>query len=164
MTPKEAYLSGGRHPKTGWRVGDWYGFVCTFFPKVLAHEGNELHGCRAIHAMDMASGFAMEFDAVPEEPTTIRSSRLIPFIERVFEVRGKPRKGLVVSHSCWLSSLELSLDEDTAMQGLALEEMGIEFGPMPDTDKDEIRKWALAHGVELFFDADQVPMGYSPMP
>lgn len=157
MTPEQAFKSGGQHPITGWRVRDWYGFVSVFTQARVMNEGAEIIGLRQVVAKDMASGYVMAFDALPEQPGTLRCSRLIPFIDRVCGERGQPIKGIVISHSCWFSSLELEIDEDTAEQGEFLREFGIEFAPMPDTDKEEIRAWGAAMGLAVLFDADQIP-------
>jgi hypothetical protein len=120
------------------------------------HQGEVLLGVRQVTALDVASGFFMGFDMLPESPDALRATRLIPFMERICDDFGMPSKGWVVSHSCWLSSLELALDEDTAEQGEFLEQNGIQFGPMPQRDKDEISAWGVSRGIRIIFDGDQI--------
>jgi hypothetical protein len=120
------------------------------------HDDKLFLGVRAVTALDMASGYFMGFDMRPEAPDAVRAHQLIPFLERICDEHGAPSKGWVVSHSCWLSSLELALDDDTADQGRFLEENGIEFGPMSDKDKAEIIAWGERSGLNILFDGDQI--------
>ena len=156
MTPEQAFKSGGRNPKTGLWVHEWYACGSVFMPRPVLHEGKILLGIRQLTALDMASHFCMDFDMEPEAPDTLRANRLIPFLERVGERHGRPSKGWVISHSSWLSSLELALDDDTAQQGRFLEQAGIEFGPMSDRDKREIEAWGAKQEISVIFDADQI--------
>lgn len=156
MTPEQAFRSGGWNPDIGHWVRDW--FVCgsVFTPQSIMHEGELLFGVRVVTALDFASGFCMGFDMPPEPPNAVRAHRLIPFLERICDEYGDPSKGWVVSHSCWLSSLELALDDDTAVQGRFLADHGIEFGPMSDSDKADIRAWGFKRGFDILYDGDQI--------
>ena len=156
MTPEQAFKSGGRNPNSGLWVREWFAFGSVFTPNPIMHEGEVLLGIRQVTALDVASGYFMGFDMLPEAPDTLRATRLIPFMERIFDDFGVPSKGCVVSHSCWLSSLELELDEDTAEQGEFLEKCGIQFGPMPDLDKTEISAWGDSRGIKILYDGDQI--------
>jgi hypothetical protein len=156
MTPEQAFRSGGRNPNSGIWVREWFACGSVFTPQPILHEGELLFGVRSVTALDVASGFFMGFDMQPEPPDAVRAHRLIPFLERICDEYGDPSKGWVVSHSCWLSSLELALDDDTAEQGRFLETNGIEFGPMPDSDKAEISAWGSKRGFSILYDGDQI--------
>ena len=156
MTPEQAFRSGGRNPNNGLWVREWFAFVSAFTQYPLMYEGGEQLDIRLVTAIDVASGYRMGFDILPEATGTLRATRLIPFMERIFDDFGVPSKGCVVSHSCWLSSLELALDEDTAEQGEFLERCGIQFGPMPDMDKAEISAWGDSRGIKIIYDGDQI--------
>ena len=105
----------------------------------------------------MACDFILGFEPLPKDPDTLDLSDLVPFLDKITNDHGEPTKGYILSHSSWLSSTELAVDEDTAEQGEFLEQFGISFGPMPDSDKDRLLKWASERDRIFIFDADQIP-------
>ena len=126
-------------------------------PEPYSQDGKEGFGFRIVIGVDEATNFILSMHPFHKPPSVLNYAELVPIMDDVIERFGVPNKGFVISHSSWLSSTELVIDEDTSEQGEFLEEIGASFGPMTDSDKDAFRKWADSHGVLMLFDADQIP-------
>ena len=156
MTPEQAFKMGGRHPRSGLWARQWYAVGTVFFPQGVEDQGKAFLGFRMLTCMDMASHYNMDFRALLKDPEPLTAVELIEFSQSLIDKFGKPSAGFIYSHSCWLSSTELVLDEDTAEQGEFLEQLGFAFGPMPQREKDDLEKWGRDHGFVVVFDANQV--------
>jgi len=156
MSPKEAFESRGRNPKTGLWVKDWYCMGCVFSPQPVLSQGRLLVGFRTLVCTDAASYFLMHWSPIRGGRDRLTADQVIGFFSGVLDKHGPPRLGVVVSHSAWLSSTELAIDPDTAPQGEFLAASGISFPPMAAVDCDAIRAWADALGIAREFDADNI--------
>lgn len=107
-------------------------------------------------AVDIVSVEMLGSRVIEKKPGAVYASSLIPFAESVFDAVAKPAKGVVVSHSCWLSSLGLLADPDTAVQGEFLRDAGISFPAMPDREREKLVEWGEAQGLAVLFDGDQI--------
>jgi hypothetical protein len=155
MTPEKAYATKGRNPNTGYWVNDWHVYGSLFFPQGVLHEGEPIFGMRHISSMDFASGFHMGFDVIPTPPDKLSAGTVIKFLDRIADERGLPRIGIVISHSCWLSSEEFS-DPDTADRGDVILQYGIKFEGMNPEDKALIVDWGVERGIHVIFDGDLI--------
>src|ERR1700731_686925 len=124
MTPKRAFESGGFNPNNGLRVKQWYAVGCTFIPRRVRFETEILFGFRHLACMDVASHYTMHHKPLPRQPDPLKATDVIGFLSEVVQQHGRPSEGIVISHSAWLSSTEMLLDEDTAPQGQFLPEWG----------------------------------------
>ena len=131
---------------------------CVFCPQPVQKEDEILIGFRMLSIVDIASGYIMHFDHLPCAPSAVDSATVIKLLSDAIKIHGAPRQGIVISHSVWLSSTELALDEDTATQGEFLQRYDIQFGPMTHEDKVRIRDWILSLGVRCEFNADNIPV------
>lgn len=157
MTPEEHFKTLELDPDTGVYPRDWFAFGTVFQPKPIAYnEGTIIHGMRTLTAMDVASRFMLGFELIEKKPGIVYASRLIPFINRMFSEFSKPQKGVVVSHSCWLSSSQLAADPDTRGQSHCLQEAGVRFEAMPEREKEKLRDWANEAGIDLLFSGDEI--------
>jgi hypothetical protein len=156
MTPKRAFESGGFNPNNGLHVKQWYGVGCTFVPQRVRFEGEILFGFRLLACMDVASHYTMHHKPLPRPPDPLKAVDVIEFLSEAVQQYGPPHDGIVVSHSAWLSSTEMLLDEDTAPQGQFLQREEIEFGPMEHGDKQAIETWVQSLGVRCEFNADNI--------
>ncbi|HEY3897352.1 MAG TPA: hypothetical protein VGM54_02000 [Chthoniobacter sp.] len=156
MTPKRAFDSGGQNPNSSLWVRDWYGVGCTFVPNRVRHQGVILFGFRILGCMDMASHYSMYQHFIPQPPDALRATDVIQCLEDTIARHGPPRIGVAISHSVWLSSAELLLDEDTRPQGKFLHDNEIEFGPMSYQEKVKIEAWASKFDIHCEFDADNI--------
>ena len=156
MTPDEAFKMGLRNPDTGVAARDWFAVGCIFSPQGVEKDGEAFLGYRVLTCMDVATGYFMHMELMVRDPEPLTCGELVHVIESLLDKHGRPFKGLVVSHSCWLSSLELAMDDDTAEQGAYVEALGHSFGPMPDREKKDLSKWAEDNGMILLFDGDQI--------
>lgn len=157
MTPEKAFKKGLCNPDTGMCARDWFAIGCLFSPQgVVDGDGQVFMGYRVVTAIDAATTYFMHMQTMVRDPEPLTAGELIEFFEALLKKFGRPRKGLVVSHSCWLSSLELAMDDDTAEQGEFLQAIGHSFGPMADREKGDLTKWATDRGLELLFDGDQI--------
>ena len=127
-----------------------------FLPQAYSHDGEEGFGFRMVVGVDEATNFILSMHPFYFPPAVLNYAELVPIMDDVVHRFGLPTKGFIISHSCWLSSTELVIDEDTNEQGEFLEGIGATFGPMSDTDKDRFRAWADSMGVLMLFDADQI--------
>ena len=158
MTPKEAYETKGQNPKSGIWVNEWHAYGSVFMPNSVKVGEGVITGMRTINSSDIASGFVMDIELVAMEPDAITGSQIISFIERVIKGYSKPSRGVIISHSCWLSSCELVEDEDTEQQGLFLESEGIKFDSMSQNTKDELLAWGRDNDLIILFDANEIPV------
>ena len=156
MTPERAFKSGGRNPNSGLWAGEWYAVGCVFFPQVVEDGGKQFFGFRMLTCMDVASTFLLGHQLLLRDPEALRSGEVIEFAERILDKFPSRLKGMVSSHSCWLSSLELVMDDETEEQGRFLEASGLSFGPMADGDKAELVAWGTGRGLAILFDGDQI--------
>jgi len=156
MSPKEAFDSGGFNPNNGLRVKQWYGVGCTFIPRRVRFEDEIFFGFRVLGCMDIASHYSMHHKPLPRQPAPLQAAEIIDFLSEVIDQHGPPLDGVVISHSAWLSSTEMLLDEDTAPQGEFLQAEEIEFGPMPDSVKQAVVAWVTSLGVKCEFNADNI--------
>jgi len=158
MTSEEVYATKGKNPNTGIWVNEWHCYGSAFMPQKVKVKEELIQGMRTIGVSDLASGFFMDFEAIPEKPNSIESSQIISLIERVNQKYGKPTKGIVISHSCWLSSSELANDKDTRDQGEFLDSIEVNFEAMSPSTKDEILAWGVTNDLTIIFDADEIPL------
>jgi hypothetical protein len=156
MTPRERFQLGGQNPETGIWVREWYGIGSVFTPQRVLYQGTEIFGLRQLIATDLACQFILGFEALPKFPDAVDASELIPLLNKITEDHGPPTKGYIISHSCWLSSTELAVDEDTAVQGEFLELNGIHFGPMTEITKSRLDKWADERSAILIYDGNRI--------
>lgn len=98
----------------------------------------------------------MHCDHIPEDPTPLSFEQIVHLLEGNFAKYQRSKVGIVISHSAWLSSHELYLDEDTAPQGEFLHRNGIEFGPMTQENKEKIYRWGNSLGLAVEFNADNI--------
>ena len=104
----------------------------------------------------MASFHVLHSLILQQEPQSVSSGQVTALLEQVFEIHQRPRKGVIVGHTVWLSSHELLLDEDTSVQGDFLERNGVCFGPMKYEEKMKITEWAKRLGLAIEFNADNI--------
>lgn len=156
MSPTERFRLGGRNPETGILIRDWFGIGSVFTPQRVMYEGTELIGLRQLVASDLGCQFVLGVEMLPKIPTAVDATELIPFLDKITKDHGPPNKGYIISHSCWLSSTELAVDESTADQGEFLEVCGIHFDPMSEATMERLNEWASARSTILIYDGDKI--------
>jgi hypothetical protein len=157
MTPKDAFNSGGQNPNTGMRVKDWYLMGCIFAGTAVEYQGQVLVRTRIASVIDVASHYTMAFTPIPKPPTAMNSEEVVGLLTTVLKQHGPPRCGIVISHSCWLSSADMLKDADIAPRLKTLKTEGIQFGPMEQADRDRVETWVKSMvGVRCEFDPDNM--------
>jgi hypothetical protein len=157
MTPKDAFNSGGQNPNSEIWVKDWYLMGCIFSATPVQHQGEVLIGMRIASVIDVASYYTMGYIAIPKPPTAMNYDDVIGLLTTVLKQHGPPKCGIVISHSCWLSSSAMLKDADIAPRIETLKNKGIKFGPMKDDDKKRIIRWVeVEDGLRCEFDPENM--------
>lgn len=154
MDDEQRFFLGEPNSQNGVLLREWFCIGCSFIPDFPPEQGEKFFGFRQLAAVDISSAFSMGYHHIISDPDTLDFAAVVPFLENLEHHFGVPLKGYVLSHSCWLSSVELLVDEDTAESGEFLEEIGVSFGPMTDFDKQKLVEWAEDKGCKMLFDAD----------
>lgn len=151
-------MERGGHRLPGIEPGDWFSITCDFAPPEIAEAEGRALGARTMAAQDAClrdEGFLL-WQVLDHEPDALVFGEMLPFLDHVVGVAGKPGRGWVISHSCWQSSVELAVDDVNWIHGEMLEAAGIAFGPMRAEDRNALCEWAHRRGEAVLFDADDL--------
>jgi hypothetical protein len=137
----ELFRSGWRNPETGFRSRDWFAVGCIFSQTPIVKDDQILIAMRMMLSTDVATTYVLGHEPIAEKTDALDSDQVINFLKKITERHGTPRCGFVISHSAWLSSEELALDEDTAPRAEVLKQFDVHFGSMQFGDKSRIEAW-----------------------
>jgi hypothetical protein len=146
----------GRLP--GIEPGDWFSVSCDFAPPEIAQAHGCAVGTRTVICEDAClrrEGFLL-WEVLNHEIEPLRFAELLPFLNNVVVEVGVPRRGWVISHSCWQSSVELAVDDVNWVHGEMMERLGVAFGPMAAVERAALVQWAVASGWRVLFNADDL--------
>jgi hypothetical protein len=113
-------------------------------------------GIQVLSAVDAVDGFYYHAKPLSRAPGALTAQEVLSFLNEVFSRHGKPRLGVIVGHSVWMSSHEMLLDDDIAERAQILKELDVEIGPMQQSEKDEIRTSLTRQGLRVEFDPDDM--------
>lgn len=113
-------------------------------------------GIQVLTAMDVGASFALHARPVEKTPNFYTAEEILNFLKEVFSLHGKPRIGVVVSHSVWQSSQEMLLDPDTNDRGEFLKNLDVDIPPMPEVEKEKLSRAISQLGLRIEFDGDKI--------
>jgi len=154
-------------PDRGLQPGEWFAIgqvFCGPFCFDDPHSGTPSAkkygvnvGVQSLAAMDVAAQRALHARPVPKTPSPFTATEVLEFIGEVFQKHGNPTKGILISKSVWQSSNEMLVEDVIAERAKALEQLDIQIDPMPQKDKDEIRRHLVELGFQVLFDESDLP-------
>lgn len=146
------------------RPGDWYAIGCVFtlywfddLPPSGPKGSAARMGCQALAAMDVGSGeFLTQASLREHGPSPISAGEVMRFVNHILRGHSKPRVGVFIGQSVWMSSVDLLFLENTRARGEWLLEHGIEFDAMSDADRAAIADYLSRFGLRAAFSEEEL--------